>query len=46
MNKTTTDDRLVDVFRNLEERPDYLIKNIEKKIAIISTPRCGSVTPP
>lgn len=42
MNKTTTDDRLVDVFRNLEERPDYLIKNIEKKIAIISTPRCGS----
>lgn len=40
-NKTTYD-RLSGVFSRLIERPDFSVNEIRMKVAIISTPRCGS----
>lgn len=42
MSNKTTDEILVDIFRDLDGRADFPIDEIKKKIAIISTPRCGS----
>lgn len=41
MTQKTTNELLCEIFEELKYRPDYLGK-IEKKVAIISTPRCGS----
>ena len=42
MHAKTTDEKLLDIFSDLDKTPDYPIEKIIKKIAIISTPRCGS----
>lgn len=42
MKQKTTDDMLVDVFSDLDKRPDFPVKEIRKKVAFVSTPRCGS----
>ncbi len=38
----TTDDLLLSIFQDLNERPDFPVSDIRQKVAIISTPRCGS----
>jgi LPS sulfotransferase NodH len=38
----TTEEKLYEVFSNLDRRPDFPVEKIRKKIAIVSTPRCGS----
>lgn len=42
MKYKTTDERLLDIYSDLDNISDFPVKNICKKIAIISTPRCGS----
>ena len=38
----TTDERTMDVFSELDKRPDYPVTAIRQRVALISTPRCGS----
>jgi len=42
MNTYTLDETISQKFREFAERPDFPRAQIRKKIAIISTPRCGS----
>lgn len=42
MSAPTLDERIIQIYRDLENRPDFPRTQIRKKIAIISTPRCGS----
>lgn len=40
--KQTTQEFLLDIFRDLRKRPDFPLEGIAKKVAFISTPRSGS----
>ena len=42
MKVITTEERLIDIFSDIDKHPDFPIKEITKKVAIVSTPRCGS----
>lgn len=42
MKLGTTDELLMDLFSDLDRRPDFPVKDIRKKVALVSTPRCGS----
>ncbi len=42
MKLGTTDELLMDLFSDLDGRPDFPVKDIRKKVALVSTPRCGS----
>jgi len=42
MEMKTTDERLLDVFYELDKQQDFPINEIQKKVAFVSTPRCGS----
>lgn len=42
MSAKTTEEQLYERFIELDKRVDFPPENIQKKIAIISTPRCGS----
>ena len=42
MKSKTTDEKLLDLFSDLDKQHDFPVRELQKKVAIISTPRCGS----
>lgn len=42
MKAKSTDEQLVDIFAKLAKAPDFPVSDIRSKIALVSTPRCGS----
>jgi len=42
MKTKTTDELLLDKFYELDKNQDFPVKDIQQKVAFISTPRCGS----
>jgi len=42
MTTKTTDELLFDIFDKLKGKDDFPARSVRKRVAIISTPRCGS----